>query len=102
VPRSKVNPRRAGKSATSLRARIAELERERVLLNSIANNAPSMICLVDDDGRVLPHASNKAFERTLGYEPHETGGVAFWERYVPDGERAAARDCIRARYAAVA
>ncbi len=37
-----------------------------------------------------------AFERTLGYEPHETGGVLFWDRYVPDGERAAARDCIEA------
>ena len=38
-------------------------------------------------------ATNKAFERTLGYHPHETGGVLFWERYVADGERAEARDC---------
>lgn len=93
MPRSRVKPR-AGKSTSSLKARIAELERERVLLNSIANNAPSLICLIDADGHVRPYGSNKAFERTLGYEPHETGGVAFWDRYVPDGERAAARDCI--------
>jgi len=89
-----VKQRRSAKSTTSLRARIAELERERELLNAIANYAPSLICLVDAEGRVRPYASNKAFERTLGYQPHETGGVHFWERYVPDGERATARDCI--------
>ena len=94
MPRSRTKPRRTAKSTTSLRARIAELERERELLNAIANYAPSLICLVDGEGRVRPYATNKAFERTLGYQPHETGGVHFWERYVPDGERAAARDCI--------
>jgi PAS domain S-box-containing protein len=93
MPRAR--QRRAAKgSASVLRARVAELERERELLNSIANNAPSLICLVDAEGRVRPFASNQAFERTLGYAPHETGGALFWERYVPDGERAAARDCI--------
>ncbi len=70
------------------------MERERQLLNSIANNAPSMLCLIDPDGKVRPFATNKAFERTLGYEPHETGGDYFWERFVSDGERAAARDCV--------
>ncbi|HEU5362375.1 MAG TPA: PAS domain S-box protein [Gaiellaceae bacterium] len=86
--------RRPRPSSAALNARIAELERERELLNAIANHAPSLICLVDSDGRVRPFATNKAFERTLGYEPHETGGAVFWERYVADGERAAARDCI--------
>jgi PAS domain S-box-containing protein len=43
---------------------------------------------------VRPYATNKAFERTLGWEPHETGGVLFWDRYVPDGERSRARDTI--------
>src|ERR1044072_5016512 len=91
MPRSRTKPRRTAKSTTSLRARIAELERERELLNAIANYAPSLICLVDAEGRVRPHATNRAFERILGYQPHETGGVHFWERYVPDGARAAAR-----------
>jgi signal transduction histidine kinase len=85
---------RTKQSTSALKARIAELERERELLNSIANFAPSLICLVDAEGRVRPFATNKAFERTLGYRPHETGGVLFWERYVADGERAEARDCI--------
>jgi PAS domain S-box-containing protein len=92
VPRA--TKRRGKSSASALKARIAELEREGQLLNAIANYAPSLICLVDADGRVRPYATNRAFERTLGYQPHETGGVVFWERYVPDGERAAARDCI--------
>jgi PAS domain S-box-containing protein len=94
MARPRTKPRRAANSPAVLRSRIAELERERELLNAIANYAPSLICLVDADGRVRPFATNKAFERTLGYEPHETGGGLFWERYVPDGERAEARDCI--------
>ena len=94
MPRARAKSRRATKSQSSLRERVAELERERTLLNAIANYAPSLICLIDPDGTVRPHATNRAFERTLGYEPHETGGVLFWERYVPDGERAAARDYI--------
>ena len=94
MSRSRAKPRRSAKSTTVLKERIAELERERELLNSIANNAPSLLCLIDADGTVRPFATNKAFERTLGYEPHETGGELFWERYIPDGERARARDCV--------
>jgi PAS domain S-box-containing protein len=94
MPRANAKSRRSTKSQSTLRERIAELERERKLLNAIANYAPSLICLIDPDGTVRPHATNQAFERTLGYQPHETGGALFWERYVPDGERAAARDCI--------
>ena len=94
MARPRTKPRRAANSPTVLKARIAELERERELLNAIANYAPSLICLVDSTGRVRPFASNRAFERTLGYEPHQTGGGLFWEKYVPDGERAEARDCI--------
>jgi PAS domain S-box-containing protein len=94
MARPRTKPRRAANSPTVLKARVAELERERELLNAIANYAPSLICLVDVEGRVRPYATNKAFERTLGYQPHETGGAFFWEKYVPDGERAGARDCI--------
>src|SRR5918912_3217756 len=96
MARPRTKPRRSARSPAALRERVAELERERELLNAIANYAPSLICLVDAEGRVRPYATNKAFERTLGYRPHETGGALFWERDVPDGERAAARDCILA------
>jgi PAS domain S-box-containing protein len=80
--------------ASDLRARVAELERERELLNAIANYAPSLLCLVGADGVVRPTATNKAFERTLGYTPEETGGVRFWERYVPQEDAAAVRGAI--------
>jgi PAS domain S-box-containing protein len=79
-----------------LRARVTELERNRELLNAIANQAPSLICLVDVTGRVREQATNKAFERTLGYDPDETGGVLFWERYVPPEDAAAVREAIEA------
>jgi PAS domain S-box-containing protein len=79
-----------------LRARLAELERERELLNAIANYAPSLLCLINPDGRVRPTATNQAFERRLGYEPEETGGAVFWERYVPPEDSAEVRDAIEA------
>lgn len=70
-------------AAAELRARVAELERNRELLNAIANHAPSLLCLVDAEGRVRDLASNIAFEQTLGYDTQEVGGAAFWDRYVP-------------------
>jgi PAS domain S-box-containing protein len=80
--------------APDLLARVAELERERELLNAIANYAPSLICLVGDDGAVRPAATNRAFEQTLGYETSETGGVLFWERYVPPEDAGEAQEVI--------
>ena len=43
-------------------------------------------------------ATNIAFERTLGYDPDGTGGVLFWERYVPPEDA----DAVRAAIAEVA
>ena len=97
MARARARGRRgASNSRSDLRERIVELERDRALLNAIANNAPSLLCLIDPDGTVRPYATNRAFERVLGYQPDETGGVVFWEQYVPDGERAAARDAVHA------
>ena len=77
-----------------LRARVAELERNRDLLNAIANTAPSLLCLVDAEGRVRDRAANIAFEQTLGYDTPEVGGVLFWERYVPPDDADEARAAI--------
>ncbi|HEY3183569.1 MAG TPA: PAS domain S-box protein [Gaiellaceae bacterium] len=71
-----------------LEDRVAELERERELLNAIANYAPSLLCIVDGEGRVRPAATNRAFELALGYASGETGGEFFWERYVPPEDAA--------------
>jgi PAS domain S-box-containing protein len=71
-----------------------ELELERRFLNAIANNAPSLLCLVDGEGRVAHLATNIAFERTLEYAPEETGGHIFWERYVAPEEADEVRGII--------
>ena len=83
-------------SLAELRERVAELERERELLNAIANTAPSLLCLIDPDGTVRPYATNRAFERRLDYEPGETSGVRFWERHVPTEDAADVRAAIEA------
>jgi PAS domain S-box-containing protein len=83
-------------SLAELRERVAELERERELLNAIANTAPSLLCLIDPDGTVRPFATNKAFEHRLDYEPGETSGVRFWERHVPTEDAADVRAAIEA------
>jgi PAS domain S-box-containing protein len=81
-------------TAEDLEARNAELERERELLNAIANHAPSLICLVGADGRVRPAAANIAFERRLGYGPGEPGGDFFWDKYVPADDADRVRETI--------
>ncbi len=73
--------KRAERELDELREQVAELERERAFLNAIANFAPSLLCVIDEEGRVRPAATNKAFERTLEYRAGETGDVLFWERY---------------------
>ncbi len=60
----------------------AEKERERAFLNAIANNAPSLLCLIDEAGRVTDGGANMAFELTLEHPPESIGGDVFWERYV--------------------
>jgi PAS domain S-box-containing protein len=57
-------------------------ERERAFLNAIANNAPSLLCLVDHEGRLTERGANIAFERSLGYSPEEMGDQVFWEHFV--------------------
>jgi PAS domain S-box-containing protein len=71
-----------------------EKEREREFLNAIANNAPSLLCLVDDRGRVTDRGSNTAFERSLGYAPEEIGGQVFWEQFVAPEDVEAVRHVI--------
>ena len=55
-----------------------------------------MLCLVDADGRVRPYATNRAFEQTLGYDPEDTGGAVFWERYVPAEDADEVREAVEA------
>ena len=85
---------RAEPGLDELREQVAELEREREFLNAIANFAPSLLCVIDEEGRVRPAATNKAFERTLEYPAGETGDVLFWERYAAPEDAAEIRAAI--------
>jgi len=69
-------------------------ERERAFLNAIANEAPSLLCLIDEKGVLAPSASNKAFERTLEVRPEETGGTVFWDTYVAPEDAARVKALI--------
>jgi PAS domain S-box-containing protein len=68
-----------------------EKRREREFLYAIANRAPSLICVIDDRGRVIQRRSdtrevigstNVAFESLLGYSNPEIVGRVFWEHFV--------------------
>ena len=72
----------------------AENELERAFLNAIANNAPSLLCLIDADGVMTERGANIAFERTLEYEPEEIGGQIFWETFIEPSEADEVRDVI--------
>lgn len=69
----------------------AEKEREREFLNAIANSAPSLLCLIEADGRLVDNAANIAFETTLEYEPREIGGLLLWEDIVEPDEAESVR-----------
>ena len=91
-----------------------EKKRERDFLSAIANHAPSLLCVIDEDGRVayrrwdrVEHkigATNIAFELLLGYEPGATsgepgatGGHVFWESFVDPAEAEAVQariECV--------
>lgn len=75
-----------------------ESELERAFLNAIANNAPSLLCLVNTEGVITERGANIAFEHALEYEPAEIGGQVFWEAFVDPGEA----DDVRAAIARVA
>jgi PAS domain S-box-containing protein len=76
----------SGADITERKSLELENERERAFLNAIANNAPSLLCLIDVDGVVTERGANIAFEHTLEYEPAAIGGQVFWETFVDPEE----------------
>jgi PAS domain S-box-containing protein len=71
-----------------------ENERERAFLNAIANNAPSLLCLIDADGVLTDRGANIAFEHTLEYEPGEIGGQVLWDTFVDPVDRDAVKEIV--------
>ena len=81
----------ARKEVTALRERVEELERDRELLNAVANHAPSLLALVDADGSLRPAETNRAFERKLGYAPGEGDGLTHVRAEIPLGSGSGGR-----------
>lgn len=69
-------------------------ERERAFLSAIANEAPSLLCLIDEAGVLAPHATNHAFERTLEIDAAAAGGHVLWERFVAPEEADEVREVV--------
>ncbi len=69
-------------------------ERARIFLNAIANEAPSLLCLIDENGVIDPVTSNKAFERTLEVTAAEAAGAVFWETFVAPEDAAEVRAIV--------
>jgi PAS domain S-box-containing protein len=85
-----------GADITERTALAAANERERAFLYAIANNAPSLLLLIEPNGRLLENGANVAFERTLGYPPAEIGGQTFWEDFIAPEEAEDVRGVIEA------
>ena len=89
----------SGIEVTERRMLEVEKERERAFLNAIANNAPSMLCLIDETGELTEAGSNLAFERTLEWDPAEIGGQILWEGFVDPEEADEVRALVEAAVA---
>ena len=89
----------SGIEVTERRLLEVEKERERAFLNAIANNAPSMLCLIDETGELTEAGANLAFERTLEWEPAEIGGQILWEGFVDPEEADEVRALVEAAVA---
>ncbi len=83
-----------GVDVTQRRQLEVEKEREREFLNAIANNAPSLLCLIDAEGHLTFRGANIAFERTLEYDPTDIGGQVLWESFVAPLERDQVRSVV--------
>ncbi len=76
-----------------LRARYAELSRERDFIRTVVDAAPSFFCLVDGEGRVVRF--NRTLERASGLTDDEaTRRGHFWDLFVVPEEAASVREAL--------
>ena len=67
-----------GSLQAELRARLAELDRERELSRAVVQTSPSFFCILDGEGRIVRF--NVALERATGIpDGPEVRGKPFWE-----------------------
>ncbi|HJU47823.1 MAG TPA: PAS domain S-box protein, partial [Gaiellaceae bacterium] len=68
---------------TERKQRELELRRESEFLRTTADTIESLLAVVDEDGEVVGHAVNKAFERRIGWSEDEMRGTSFLELFAP-------------------
>jgi PAS domain S-box-containing protein len=86
----------SGIEVTERRRLEVEKERERAFLSAIANNAPSLLCLIDGSGMLTQEGANIAFERTFEWQSEQIGGQVLWEDFVDPAESDEVRALIEA------
>jgi PAS domain S-box-containing protein len=78
-----------------LRARLDDLQRERDFVRDVVQAAPSLFCLVDEEGHIVRF--NRTLEQTLGVQDDPAvRGRPFWDVFIPPDER----DEVRANFLA--
>jgi PAS domain S-box-containing protein len=67
-----------------------ELQSERDFLSMIANATPSLLCAIDNEGRITERGVNYAFAEVLGYDDEAARGRSLAELIFPEEHRAKA------------
>jgi PAS domain S-box-containing protein len=75
-----------GVDITERRRQQEELRQQYDFLVTVGQATPSMLAVVDEEGRVGPHGVSASFTRRLGYGDHESIGRRLWELIAPDDE----------------
>jgi PAS domain S-box-containing protein len=75
-----------GVDITERRRQEEELRQQYDFLVTIGQATPSMLAVVDEDGRVGPHGVSASFTRRLGYGDQISIGRRLWELIAPGDE----------------
>jgi PAS domain S-box-containing protein len=82
-----------GVDVTERRRQEEELRQQYDFLVTVGQATPSMLAVVDDEGRVGPHGVSMSFTRNLGHSDREAIGRRLWELVAP-GDEAKLRDAL--------
>src|SRR5262249_20981951 len=82
-----------GVDVTERRRQEEELRQQYDFLVTVGQATPSMLAVVDDQGRVGPHGVSMSFTRRLGHSDRDSIGRRLWELIAP-GDEAKLRNAL--------
>jgi PAS domain S-box-containing protein len=82
-----------GVDITERRRQQEELRQQYDFLVTVGQATPSMLAVVDEEGRVGPHGVSASFTRRLGYGDRDSIGRRLWELIAP-GDEAKLRNAL--------